>query len=215
MNIIGDIAGNYKTLMALVAQMPDEPFMSLGDMIDRGPRSKEVLDFFMKPGNSAILGNHEHMMLSYCKDLHYYGSDIWLYRNGGMATKNSFMSESPDENFVTAKKLIPEVYLEWLSSLPFFYETEDLFVSHAAKNPILSMKRVMDQSDYDDNILWNRGNPRRMPGKFQVYGHNYGNGKMHKDEQGDFAICIDATGHKKIMGIHWPSKQIYTQDFID
>lgn len=214
MNIIGDIAGNYKTLMALVAQMPDEPFMSLGDMVDRGPRSKDVLDFFMKPGNSAILGNHEHMMLSFCKNRPYYGSAVWLYYNGGRATKMSFMDEKCDE-FQRTQAVIPEVYLEWLDSLPFFYETEDLFVSHAARNPRLSMNRLLDQADYDDNILWYRGNPKRMEGKYQVYGHNYGNGKMHKDEQGDFAICIDATGRKQIMGIHWPSRQIYTQDFID
>ena len=63
MNIIGDIAGNYLTFLALIKKMPDDPIVSVGDMIDRGPRSKEVLEWFMRHG-SALLGNHEHLMLS-------------------------------------------------------------------------------------------------------------------------------------------------------
>ena len=42
MNLIGDIQGNYHTLRALLKQMPDEEPVSVGDMIDRGPRSKAV-----------------------------------------------------------------------------------------------------------------------------------------------------------------------------
>ena len=63
-NIISDIAGNYKTLMALLEKMPqDEEIISVGDMVDRGPRSKEVIEFFMNNENAtAIMGNHEHMM---------------------------------------------------------------------------------------------------------------------------------------------------------
>lgn len=38
MNIIGDIAGNYKTLQALLKQMPKGDFISLGDMIDEASR---------------------------------------------------------------------------------------------------------------------------------------------------------------------------------
>ena len=45
MNLIGDIHGNYRTFRALLKQMPDEEPVSVGDMIDRGPRSREVLEF--------------------------------------------------------------------------------------------------------------------------------------------------------------------------
>ncbi|MEC9337269.1 MAG: metallophosphoesterase [SAR324 cluster bacterium] len=45
MNPIGDIQGNYRTLLALLKQIPDDDPVSVGDMIDRGPRSMEVLEF--------------------------------------------------------------------------------------------------------------------------------------------------------------------------
>ena len=33
MNLIGDIQGNYRTLLALLKQMPDDDPVSVGDMI--------------------------------------------------------------------------------------------------------------------------------------------------------------------------------------
>jgi serine/threonine protein phosphatase 1 len=67
MNLIGDIQGKYRTLLALLKQMPDDDPVSVGDMIDRGPHSMEVLEFFRNHGK-ALLGNHEHMMLDYFCD---------------------------------------------------------------------------------------------------------------------------------------------------
>ena len=63
-NIIGDIAGRYDELMLLLAKMPEaDLIVSVGDMVDRGPKSKEVIEFFMtNPKAYAIYGNHESMM---------------------------------------------------------------------------------------------------------------------------------------------------------
>ena len=97
-NIIGDIAGNYNTLMALLKQMPDEEVISVGDMIDRGPHSKQVLEWFMKNG-TAVLGNHEHLL--YTSQTDSYMADIFL-RNGGIATIQSFFPEA-DVNRLNGK----------------------------------------------------------------------------------------------------------------
>ena len=78
MNLIGDIQGNYHTLRALLKQMPDEEPVSVGDMVDRGPRSKEVLEFFRLNGK-ALLGNHEHMMLDYFKFIFSFFASGTLY----------------------------------------------------------------------------------------------------------------------------------------
>jgi hypothetical protein len=66
-NIIGDIAGNYKTLMALLKKMPDDEVVSVGDMIDRSSGSADVIRWFMKHGK-AIYGNHEDMMLDFARN---------------------------------------------------------------------------------------------------------------------------------------------------
>lgn len=60
MNLIGDIQWNYRTLLALFKQILDDP-VSVGDIIDRRPRSLKVLEFFRNHGKE-LLRNHEHMM---------------------------------------------------------------------------------------------------------------------------------------------------------
>src|SRR3990172_8454089 len=88
-NVISDIAGNFKALQALLAKMPDGKVLSVGDMIDRGPRSREVVDFFMGGGGEALRGNHEDFCLQYHCPTGRYAHDDWAW-NGGTATIDSF-----------------------------------------------------------------------------------------------------------------------------
>ena len=55
---------NYQNLLALIEQMPDDDPISVVDMIDSGPSSMEVLNFFWNHWK-ALLENHEHMILDY------------------------------------------------------------------------------------------------------------------------------------------------------
>lgn len=73
--IIGDIHGCYEELLELEKLIMEHshnqkaiPFIiSCGDLIDRGPYSKEVVNHFIKGENNkthiAIMGNHELMIL--------------------------------------------------------------------------------------------------------------------------------------------------------
>jgi serine/threonine protein phosphatase 1 len=65
--IIGDIHGCYDELQALLdkAGLADgDEIISIGDLVDRGPDSPRVLDFFRAtPHARAILGNHERKHL--------------------------------------------------------------------------------------------------------------------------------------------------------
>lgn len=96
MNVIGDIAGEYDTLMALLKKMPDDVPVSVGDMVDRGKKSKEVLDFFMNTGE-AIFGNHEHQFVDFLYDGKMYDYALWVLYNGGWETIKSFMD--PNEKY--------------------------------------------------------------------------------------------------------------------
>ena len=54
---IGDVHGNYKTLMSLLKKSPDVLPISLGDEMDRGPRSfgeKRCL-LVRKPSNRELI----------------------------------------------------------------------------------------------------------------------------------------------------------------
>lgn len=95
MNIIGDIAGNFKTLEALLKKMPEGPAFSLGDMPDRGPRSKEVIEFFKT--QKSLLGNHEHLMIdawTYSKALQDKGVDLATFTKGVQELGGRRFSES-------------------------------------------------------------------------------------------------------------------------
>jgi len=207
-NVIGDIAGNFKTLMALIDKMPEGDVIGVGDLIDRGPRSKDVLEWFMENGQ-AILGNHEHLMLDNYRKMGYYQEGLWQY-NGGNATINSFGGAPPSEEI-----------LDWVESLPLYLETDDCLVAHSFVSHIYDLKESCELGDtVDDNphsIIWNRQQPIRRPEyKMQIAGHNSQFGyRRFSDGEGEFAICIDSSGNGVLTGIHLTTMEIFQQEVID
>lgn len=208
-NVIGDIAGNFKTLMALLEKMPDDEVISVGDMVDRGPRSKEVLKWFMENGR-AIMGNHEHMMLDHMTDGGFYERGLWLY-NGGTATLESF-------GYVP---FLPEDMMKWVRRLPYYLEVDGFLVSHSFIHPEHDLKSAcklgLTAHDNPNCIFWSRRAPVRREGYVrQIAGHNSQWGlKRFSDEEGEYAICIDSCRANVMTGIHLPSMEIYQQEFID
>jgi hypothetical protein len=68
----------------------------------------------------------------------------------------------------------------------------------------------------DRSLIWNRGKPRRIEGVFQVYGHNsYRDTYWHDDQNGKWGVCIDTCRGSKLTAIHFPSLDIYQQDFVE
>lgn len=214
-NIIGDIAGQYKTLLALLAKMPNAATpLSLGDMVDRGPQSREVIQFFMDHGE-AVMGNHEHMMVDAVKRLHQYRFGVWQF-NGGDATLNSYKGEDNAD--------IPKEHIDWLEELPFYRVLEDglgykTLVTHAPLASKVRLGEALRQTEcYPGskntfNLLWNREPPGpNKEYKIQIYGHNSFDGlKYH----GDYAMCIDTSGDKILTGVHFPSMKVYQQGFVE
>lgn len=225
-NIIGDIAGQYKTLMALLAKMPKTATpLSLGDMIDRGPESKKVLDFFMQEGNLAIKGNHDHFLESAYRG-GYYRDGIWEYNGGGSTLENFGIDDSI---YMHDYSKIPEKYVKFIESLPLYmyldeYNKDGLqgFVSHASKNPNLTVEQCADigkninSRRADTSFLWNRGATGRFPNYYQFCGHNSHWGlEAQSDKEGEYGKCIDTSSSKILTAVHWPSMVIYQQEYID
>jgi serine/threonine protein phosphatase 1 len=61
--VIGDIHGCFIEMQRLLDKADltnDDRIIALGDIVDRGPETPEVLDFFRtQPGASSLMGNHE------------------------------------------------------------------------------------------------------------------------------------------------------------
>lgn len=206
MNIIGDVAGNYETLMALVAKMPKDTVVSVGDMVDRGPKSKQVLEWFKENGK-AIIGNHEHMLIDAYDGTRKYESGIWL-TNGGVRTLTSF-GLAPNEIHK-----MPEDIINWLKSLPYYIETDDFYITHAAL-PTQTPERSLVNDEYKLDMVWNRFKPLRCK-KYNIFGHNHvENVTTYRDAAGEFAVCIDTDWSGVLTGIHIPSMEVFTQEYID
>lgn len=217
-NIIGDIAGNYKTLMSLLAKMPSGIPVSVGDMIDRGPRSKEVVEFFMK-GGIAVMGNHEHLMIDSIERQGFYGSGIWEY-NGGVETKKSYA--------VDGIMNVPASHKEYLRNLPLFWKGPGFTVTHAPIYKDYTLEQACNigtgflsgslfHTEALRSVLWNRGNPSRKPDDIglQIYGHNSGIIPIyHSDPRGVYAICIDTSSSQILTGINFPSLEVFEQEYI-
>ena len=208
-NVIGDIAGQYKTLMALIDKMPEGETISVGDMVDRGPHSREVLEFFMDNDNTrALMGNHEHMMLDFYKGGPQYGQRCWL-SNGGRHTAKQF----PDG--------LPVEHMDFLKGLPLFIETENCLITHGFVTPSLGLEQVCEEdnlaSDSEISVIWGREYPERMEKyELQLAGHNSHFGlKRFSGAKGEFAVCLDTSRDNILTGIHLPSKKIYQQSYID
>ncbi|MFM6079523.1 MAG: metallophosphoesterase, partial [Dolichospermum sp.] len=63
--IIGDVHGHYQGLMLLLEQIEPastDKIYFLGDLIDRGPQSAEVVKFVKENDYPCLLGNHEQML---------------------------------------------------------------------------------------------------------------------------------------------------------
>jgi serine/threonine protein phosphatase 1 len=162
---IGDIHGRFDLLRKALVEIDARSgsantVVFLGDYIDRGYQSREVVNTLMagpkRVGDRWIClkGNHEQMMLdTFRKPLH---PDWWL-NNGGEATMESF------------RGTIPEDVLRWIEHLPLCHQTERFFFVHAGIRPGLALE-MQDP----ETMLWIRDvflNDNRDHGKHIVHGH--------------------------------------------
>lgn len=164
---IGDIHGCYEQLQSMLRAIqwrhPEGgTIVLLGDYVDRGPRSKDVLDFlstdlnYMQWKVICLKGNHEHMMVLAHEREDLY-APMWL-RNGGQTTILSYGMK------------VPKNHLDWCNALPLYYEDEHRIFVHAGIQDYLPMA-----AQEDEVLMWHRYHddvPNHVFGeKHLVHGH--------------------------------------------
>lgn len=129
--IIGDIHGHPGPLRSVLDQIDGlvEMIVFLGDYVNRGPCSSEVIDILLEAANSHscvfLEGNHD---AAFRAALHGEFDRFLLL--GGAATVRSYLSPpfgDVEREFVHS---VPEPHQAFLHQLRPRYETEDLLVSH-------------------------------------------------------------------------------------
>jgi serine/threonine protein phosphatase 1 len=167
---IGDIHGCYDRLKTLMEKIPidcsRDALVFIGDYIDRGPHSFEVVDYLIQLKNRVpevifLKGNHEDMFEKFIN-----GADRFTYLfNGGQQTLDSYLTKSvQSESFP-----IPPDHMDFFKSLRLFYETEEFIFVHAGLRP-----RVPLESQNTEDLLWIRGkfvSTKYDFGKIVIFGH--------------------------------------------
>jgi serine/threonine protein phosphatase 1 len=136
---IGDVHGHYDGLMTLleaIAPNGGDQVYFLGDLIDRGPRSAQVVDFVQKSDYHCLLGNHEQLMIDAFPKGRAFGPGLqaWLY-SGGQATVASYKNMD----------LLAE-HLEWIKTLPMYMDLGDIWLVHAGVHPEIPIE---DQGSHE------------------------------------------------------------------
>lgn len=137
---IGDIHGcarALQTLLAAVAPSAEDTVVVLGDVLDRGPDSRGVVDQLLALRNQChlrpILGNHEEMALAVFQKK--TPPDQWI-RFGGGATLESY-------GLRNGLEAVPEEHVAFLQTFVDYFEEDDLFFVHAnyeAQLPLSAQK---------------------------------------------------------------------------
>lgn len=227
--VIGDIAGQFDALMRLVAKLPQgEDIILVGDLIDRGPKSREVIEWAMTtPNVRAVRGNHEDMFIDYIDENGKYDYGLY-YQNGGVNTFDSYEMPSfptPEE----AKSKVPVAHLRWLKALPLYIEENGYFISHAPiffnRSLEAAKEFALEEADPDNRaamtgLLWNRAEPAPIPGLIQVFGHNanwglkWFEGRVEDGEPaGRYAICLDDSWQEKVTAFDTKTLEIYQEPY--
>lgn len=133
--IIGDVHGHYDGMMTLLEQLDpgsEDQVYFLGDLMDRGPKSAEVVEFVKNSPYHCLMGNHEQLMLNALPEVgkNTQAWQAWLY-SGGYATISSYQKAG----------IMPREHLEWMRSLPMFLDLGDLWLVHAGIHPHLPLSQ--------------------------------------------------------------------------
>jgi len=168
--VIGDIHGFLTPLNLLLDHLkPDleDTLVTLGDYIDRGPQSKDVLFKLIQlktlTNLQMLIGNHDLMFL---ESIHFkrFNTDWLLY--GGLQTLESFGVDLANPDF----QLFDAKIVDFLKSeCSRYWEDEKHIFVHAGVDPSLPLDQQTDKL-----LFWDKLDPNfcgHQSGKKVVCGH--------------------------------------------
>lgn len=168
---VGDIHGRSDLLGRLLRRIEDDArqrraekrtLIFVGDYIDRGPNSREVVESLLTappPGFAVhfLKGNHEALLLGFLDDA--WNLDAWLM-NGGDATMSSYgvdvagfaRSEADPEAWRAAfAEALPATHLEFFKRLKLSVSLGDYLFVHAGVRPGVPL-----EAQTESDLVWIR-----------------------------------------------------------
>jgi len=181
--VVGDIHGRCAQLLNLLDMLPRDPqsdtLVFLGDLIDRGADAPGCVDHILKLRREnperiiCLRGNHEQMLMDFLEG----HNSIWLTPvTGGERTFEQYtrhpVRAQTEADLKEMRRLFeekfPAEHLEFMRSLPFYYEDEHAIYVHAGLD---EGKHPSESSPM--SLLWMRDMDfyKNYRGKPCVFGH--------------------------------------------
>lgn len=162
--VIGDIHGCHVALDVLLSKLEvtaDDTVVVLGDAVDRGPGTRQVIDRLLELQQTCrlifILGNHEEMMLDAIDGGGWLSG--WI-EFGGRETLESYGGDFEH---------IPEAHIDFLRSGRDYFETDREICIHATLDSSVPLAEQTPQC-----LRWNKLTGMELPhpsGKRIICGH--------------------------------------------
>ena len=140
--VVGDLHGCYDELMEMLGTVgfgQDDSVVCVGDLVTKGPKSREVLDLFMTDARfRTVIGNHDLALRR-----KWHGEKVKL-KASQKATHKELKSDK-------------EKYLPFLNTLPFTIDLGTHLVVHAGLRPNIAL---YSQTSEDMTLLRTLGKNR-------------------------------------------------------
>lgn len=222
MYVIGDVHGHYDKLIALINKLPNK-FKSkicfVGDLIDRGPDSKKVVDLVKEHNYDCVLGNHEQMCIEFRGNPYNmtggYGQSTLnpFGSNGGVLTLDSYGDLGLLQNDIET----------FFTKLPIFKhypiknsDGKSLIVTHSCC--LNYMNDIEDFENFDhidiDDIIWNRdiqyiNSIKESKNYFNIFGHTITNEPIINEKFSAIETGVANKYGGKLTCLAYPSMKIY------
>jgi hypothetical protein len=163
-DIVGDVHGHAESFVNLIKELgyapvngvwqhPERTLISVGDIIDRGPGQRQIVDILktMQQHGKAIviMGNHEFYAIAwYLKDKN--GQPLRPHSEKNLKEHGAFLDQAQEGSdwYIST--------IEWLKTLPLFFENDELRCVHAAwdSNHVRTLKQYTDENGVITANTW-------------------------------------------------------------
>ena len=208
---IADLHGRLDLLAKAYEELgPQEPglIVHLGDYVDRGPQSREVVEALMDndtiPGgfNRLVLkGNHEQIMV---ETITKHLQPAWWVGNGGGMTLYSYghpkmRIRGGTDIWPYNPGVVPQEHLDFLDKLPRLYCDRHRVYVHAGLDESLDL--TMQKDDVLFWMIHGKNHPGGYRGFHVVHGHEqHANGPKFFPGRTNLDVCAFASD-RLVIGV--------------
>jgi serine/threonine protein phosphatase 1 len=172
--VLGDIHGSFAALQELLPKLGDRELFVIGDVCDRGPDTKRVIDLLVSKKARGVLGNHEEWFRQWVCEGTFRPKAAY----GGMGSRATLASYGVAKDHpVGAHRAVPDSHRAWLEGLEHVAGLtvcgDRFWMVHAGISPLLVrllsprettaaiVPRLYRERDH--YALWNDSRPEDCP----------------------------------------------------